>query len=114
MSEADVKQTLAISEIPRTRSERFISVYANHLEAAAGFYDLGLLFCHIAKDPQGKPVSEQLAEITLAWEHALRFRDLLDRLVQAYERDHGKIRSMKEPQIPQDNHPPQEIEQSQG
>jgi hypothetical protein len=102
------KQTLVkISDLPRKRSECFVSVYSNHVEATPGFYELRLTFCQIVTDSEAKPVSEQQVAVAMAWEHAIRVRDLFSRLIEGYEREHGKIRPLQEPSEGPDQPPPQ-------
>lgn len=96
MSEAN--KTINIAEIRRSRSESFVSAYSNHTESSLGFYEIAFLFCHIRKDEKGDPIAEQQAEIVMTWEHASRVRDLLNRLIPAYESQNGPIRLMKEPE----------------
>jgi hypothetical protein len=88
----DKPQVVTIADLPRTRSEGFVSVYANHTEAYPGFYEIALLFCRIGKARPGQMAIEEGAEIALSWEHALRVRDLLNRMIDAYEKQQGKIR----------------------
>jgi hypothetical protein len=87
---------VAIADLPRIRSERFMSVYANHTEAAPGFFDIALVFCHIGRGRVGKLAIEEDVEVVLSWEHTIRLRNLLDRMVEAYEAQQGKIRIMNE------------------
>jgi hypothetical protein len=87
---------VAIAELPRTRPDRFVSVYANHTEGTPGFYELDLVFCRIGKSSSGQLAIEEEAQIVLSWEHVLRVRNLLNRMVDAYEKQQGKIRFMQE------------------
>lgn len=85
-----------IADLPRVRSDQFVSVYSNHTEAAPGFYELTLIVSRIAKKGNELHVEEQ-AEIIYSWEHAVRVRDLLSRMIKAYEDQEGnKIRILSE------------------
>ena len=95
-------QIVTIAELPRLQSERFVSAYTNHIEATPGPYDLSLIFCQILKDSQDQTVVERHAGIAMTWEHAVRLRDLFGRMIDAYEREKGKIR------VIEDTPPPQE------
>ena len=95
-----------IAELLRHRSPHFISAYTNHTEGSPGFYELGLTFCQIAPDLERKPVVEQHAALTMTWEHALRVRDLLDRLIKGYEKEHGAIRLTDDQPAPPESTPP--------
>ncbi len=92
---------ISIAELPRSRSESFLSAYSNHTESTPGFYEIAFLFCHIHKDQKGDLVLEQRAEIVMTWEHAARVRDLLNRMVTNYEAEHGLIRLKKELEVEQ-------------
>jgi hypothetical protein len=95
---------VSITELSRHRMPHFISAYTNHTEGSPGFYELGLTFCQIAADLERKPVIEQHAALTMTWEHALRVRELLDRLIKGYEKEHGTIRL--KPDDPPEPSPP--------
>jgi hypothetical protein len=90
---------LPIKDLPRTRSERFVSIYANHTEALPSFYELDLIFNRIGKGVDGVIV-EEVAEVILTWEHAVRVRDLLNRMVETYEGKQGHIRILKDEEAP--------------
>lgn len=103
MSEAKPKsRDVAISELRRFRSERFMAVYANHAEATPSFYDLRLAFFHVAKDVKGEPEIEEQVAVDMTWEHAIRLNDMLNGVIKRYQDDNGKIRvTQPESQQPQ-------------
>jgi len=90
------QKKVPIADLPRTRPERFVSIYANHTEALPGFCELALTFSRIAREPSKGLIVEEGGEVILTWEHAIRVRDLLSRMVEAYEKQQGSIRTVKE------------------
>jgi hypothetical protein len=91
-----INQTLKIADLPRSRSEKFITAYCNHTESTPSFYEFELLFSHIHKNQDGIATVEQQAQIIMTWEHTLKVRDLLNRVVEAYQDQRGSIRLMTE------------------
>lgn len=97
MPEAKSVSKQQISELPRVQSDQFRSIYVNHTEAVPGVNELALTVCRIARRRAAFQLEEQ-AEIVFSWEHALRVRDLLNRMIQAFEDGYGKIRIEPEEQ----------------
>ena len=95
-----INQILKITDLPRSRSEKFITAYCNHTESTPSFYEFEMLFSHIHKNQDGIATVEQQAQIVMTWEHTLRVRDLLNRVVEAYQTQRGAIRSMAEADSP--------------
>ena len=85
------KSQLKIKETRRQRSNDFRSVYAGDINSTSSFYDLTLIFGQF-RNQAGEWIIEESVAVTIAWEHAVRFHTLLGRLVEDYEREHGKIR----------------------
>jgi|SRR5450759_4390493 hypothetical protein len=94
--DAKISKRLTIASLPRKRADGFSFNYANHTEAMPGFYELALQFCRIGKGADGDLAVEILAEISMSWEHAIRVKDLLNRVVAAYESENGNIRLLTE------------------
>jgi hypothetical protein len=89
---SEASKLINVLELPRQRLSHFISAYVNHVEAASSFYDLRLIFCQVAVDLQRELTVEQHAAFAMTWEHAVRVRNLLNRLIAAYEKENGAIR----------------------
>ena len=98
----DKTQIVRLADLPRLRADHFVSVYANQIETTPTFYDIALTFARVTRGPNGKPVLEEQATATVAWEHAIRLRDLLSRLLTAYEEKNGPIRLMHESKDPEE------------
>jgi hypothetical protein len=97
-------KSIKIADLPRSRSDRFVSIYANHTETTPGFNELAVMFSRIGKLRLGDFAIQEEVEVVLSWEHALRVRDLLTRMLDAYQKHEGKLRTQKE----EDAHDPME------
>lgn len=87
--------------LPRKNSLRYVSEYANLVEADAGFDELRLVFSKVARGlDRGVVEVEQAASIWLAWSQAARFSDMLRGVIEAYEAKFGPItrRRVQDPQ----------------
>ena len=91
-----------LADVPHVRSDGFSAGYCNHTEAAPGFYEITLNFGQITRDAEGNPVIEQHASIAMTWEHAMLLKELLDRQIEGYEQENGKLRRAKEVTPPSD------------
>lgn len=91
LEEKEVK----ITDLPRVRTQSFVSTYANNVGSAMGRYDLRLIFGQIVFGPNEDGRIEDSVSVTMAWEHVVPLRDLLSRIIEKYEVDHGKIRDFK-------------------
>jgi len=96
MPEEIKRGVLKVPDLPRRKSDGFVSIYANNVGSAMTFYDLRLIFGQILFGPGEEPVIEDRCSITMPWEHVLAMRDLLNRVIDNYERDSGKIRPQPE------------------
>lgn len=80
--------SVTLAELKRVRSQGFVSVYTNNVNATAMFFDLSLIFGQIVVVPQGETFLEDRVSVTMAWEQVGPLRDLLDRLLKNYEKNH--------------------------
>jgi hypothetical protein len=97
--EKEQQMDFDVRRAPRTRSNTFASVYANHTQASTNFWDLRLFFGEIVfapgTDPPGQ-VQEHVC-VTMSWEHAKAVHALLGRMIEAYEKSHGATAIRKQP-----------------
>lgn len=99
MAQKKGKKKLDIEDLERIKSPNYVSVYANNTNATSSFNELRLFFGQIVHRPYIDPIIEDSVTVTMTWEHALRVRELLDRMLKSYS--HGPIRELdKEPTGP--------------
>ena len=84
---------IKIDDLPRRHPSTYIETYANNVGASSNFYDVRLIFGQLIADPKADVYIEDRVTVTMAWEHAKQFRDLLTQLIDAYEKDNGELRS---------------------
>lgn len=89
----ETPKELKVSDLPRRRRDGYFDTYANNVSSAMSRYDLHLIFGQITFGPNDEAFIEDRAAITMAWEHVIPFRDLLNRLIAKYEKEQGKIRT---------------------
>ena len=90
------KKKLDLNALERIQVPNYVSVYANNTNATSSFYEMRLYFGQIVHKPSGDPFIEDSVSVTMTWEHALRFRDLLNRMVESYKQGpHGTIRELE-------------------
>jgi hypothetical protein len=89
-----------LEKLQRLQAPGFVSVYANNTNSTNSFYEVRLLFGQIIGRPDAAPIVEDSVMVTMTWEHAVRVRDMLSRILADYERDQGPIRLMKESSPP--------------
>jgi hypothetical protein len=83
-----------VRDLPQIRSPHFLEAYSNNVGLAANFYDITLHFGKVTVSPEGKPVVENTAAVTMSWEHAKALVAGLNHAIQDYEKDHlTKIRT---------------------
>lgn len=84
-----------IADLEHERAALFVDLYVNHTQAQPSFNDLRMVMGAIV-DNRGKreapPVIEERVAVTMAWEHAKSLRDLLTRMIDAYEKENGLLR----------------------
>lgn len=95
----DEKQgiTVKISSLPRSRAEKFISIYSNNADVLASFLDLRIVLSEVSVHP-GQELSASLIEhasVVMSWEHAKALADLLTQKVSEFESEYGPLRSVK-------------------
>lgn len=78
----------SVTDLPQIRSPRYVEAYSNNLGLAANFYDVTLIFGQVLVSPQGTPIVENSAAISMSWEHAKALAAGLSRAVEAYEKEH--------------------------
>ncbi len=84
-------------QLGRRRSSQFLSVYANNATVTAGFFEVQLTFGQYAGLLPGEtPYVEDSVSVAMTWEHTLKVRDLLNRILVVYQSEHGLIRLTKD------------------
>jgi len=100
MEQENRSGVVKVSDLPRIRSQQFVSGYTNHIEATQSFFDIRLVMCQITRilseDAGPKLVVEEQATFAMTWEHAAQVRDLLDRIISQYEKQNGPLRQQKD------------------
>jgi hypothetical protein len=90
-------QAISVAKLSHRRSDQFATIYTNTAGLGANFYDLQLIFgriVHMHKDEvEGPgPYIEDLASVSMSWEHAKALTVSLNKTIGEYEKDNGPIR----------------------
>lgn len=90
---APQRQLIKIDDLPRRHPANYLETYANNVGTSSNFYDVRFIFGQITANPKDEMHIEDRVGVTMSWEHARQFRDLLNRLLEAYEKENGEVRT---------------------
>lgn len=89
-------ERIPVSELRQVKGERFQRVHANSANVAANFYDVMIMFGEVVPNldqaVDDPAVVEQVASVTMSWEHAKALTKALITRINAYENEEGIVR----------------------
>jgi hypothetical protein len=95
-SKPDQEKKHLLKDLQHHKAQDFYSIYTNTAGFGVGFYDFQIIFGRIvsghSKDENVEPYIEDIAGVTMSWEHAKALATSLSKVIDSYELDHGKIR----------------------
>ena len=91
MARAKKRSRGVVLKTKATRSESFISVYANHTNSEVTPFDFKLIFGQLGSPNGGSIEVIQSVAIVMSPQHYKALFELLQKTIANYEKSHGKI-----------------------
>ena len=92
-----------MNELPTKHSQDFMRVYGSLVSTSATIFDVSFIFGQAITEDHQNPYIERKVAVTMSWQAAKAFAQLLNSTITSYERQAGEIKFLALP--PQSEQP---------